>query len=355
MSNEPTAPAPTPATPATTPAAPAVTPTTSETPEQKVQRESDERSAVLQANSGDLMSQFLMLLLKAIFGSLNDTTSEYSEIDPQNAAPADPQRESKARLAILNPEVQSKLRDLANKYTTLPANISPFTVNATITSGLGKRSIALAGASHDHQGIDIVPEDKSTLADITVHNTMPGVVVRSETQRDKNGNMAGFGNWVEVACIDGTRRRYGHLREQGVPVGTVLDQGDTVGIMGNTGTSEGAHLHYEWRDADGTTLEPTINDKTYARNDRSYIRSTVLASNVTPGAPAPTQLASTTPPPKAPAPAAPKHPAAPAPTPAVAQQLLGMQLPKFDVADAYQGAKTAFNNGMSAIGSVLRG
>ena len=41
-------------------------------------------------------------------------------------------------------------------------------------------------------------------------------------QLDKNGKPAGFGNWVEVACIDGTRRRYAHLKERDVKVGDVV-------------------------------------------------------------------------------------------------------------------------------------
>ncbi|OYW13227.1 MAG: hypothetical protein B7X02_02630 [Rhodospirillales bacterium 12-54-5] len=107
--------------------------------------------------------------------------------------------------------------------------------------------------------------------------------MRSETQYDKNGKIAGFGHWVEVACIDGTRRRYGHLKTEGVPVGTVLRQGDAIGVMGNSGTSGGLHLHYEWRNANGQLMEPEINGKTYHNNDKSYVRTAVAGSSTRQG------------------------------------------------------------------------
>ena len=37
---------------------------------------------------------------------------------------------------------------------------------------------------------------------------------------------------------------YSHLRAEGLPVGTKIDEGDTIGFVGNTGSaSSGAHLH----------------------------------------------------------------------------------------------------------------
>lgn len=211
--------------------------------------------------------EFIGKFFQAIFGSLKDGDSEYSEIDKDNA------QQSNTRVAnakrLLDPAALKKFQALEHKYEGQKlADISPFKSVAEVSSNLGHRNVKIG--SHDHQGIDLIPAAGSSGAPVIV-NTMPGVVVRSETQRDKYGNMAGFGNWVEVACIDGTRRRYGHLKHQGVEVGTVLEQGDQIGIMGNTGTGSGAHLHYEWRDPDGKTLQPHINDKTFGRDDRSYI------------------------------------------------------------------------------------
>jgi murein DD-endopeptidase MepM/ murein hydrolase activator NlpD len=40
---------------------------------------------------------------------------------------------------------------------------------------------------------------------------------------------------------------YAHLKEQGLAAGTVVQAGDKIGLVGNTGNSTGAHLHFEIR------------------------------------------------------------------------------------------------------------
>ena len=53
----------------------------------------------------------------------------------------------------------------------------------------------------------------------------------------------------------GVLTRYSHLSTTLVDVGTVVDQGDPVGLAGSTGLSTGAHLHFElWRG--GHPLDP---------------------------------------------------------------------------------------------------
>jgi len=258
------------------------------TEETREQLEAEERArralaGQQQAESGGfltIMMKFFADLLKAIFGAFNDTTSEYSEIDQSRAKHSNRAVGAQAAEQFLATIGNGKLRDLAAKYEGKKlTNISPFDVEATITSGIGHRDVPIAGASSEHKGLDSVPTVSSG-APVRISNTMPGVVVRAETQYNKDGKVAGFGNWVEVACIDGTRRRYAHLASMNVKVGDVLDQGQKIGIMGNTGTGTGAHLHYEWRKPNGELLAVEMNGKAYHDNDPSYVRS-----KVSPGTP----------------------------------------------------------------------
>ena len=61
---------------------------------------------------------------------------------------------------------------------------------------------------------------------------------------------------VEVAHAEGVRTIYGHLRAVAVKPGMAVRLGDTLGQVGNTGTSTGAHLHFEVRDKKKRPLNP---------------------------------------------------------------------------------------------------
>lgn len=211
-----------------------------------------------------------MHLLEAIFGSFTDSDSEYSEISREDAAQVDRMSAEEFMRTVGN----GRLRELARQYEGVDLeNISPVAVSARISSGLGHRDVDhIPGASSEHRGLDIAVPDGTP-----IYNTMPGVVVRSETQRNRDGSIAGFGHWIEVACIDGTRRRYAHLSEQDVSVGTVVHQGDQLGLSGHSGVGSGPHLHYEWRRPNGSVAEPMIAGVRYRENDRSYVGTTVAA------------------------------------------------------------------------------
>lgn len=115
------------------------------------------------------------------------------------------------------------------------ANLSrPVEKPYVITQGYGK-----TGFSHNykgglHNGVDYVAKgDKKIMA------ATDGRVVGT-------GNMGyyGYGKWVAVDHGNGLVTLYGHLSSIKVYKGDKVDKGDKIGIMGNTGFSTGAHLHF---------------------------------------------------------------------------------------------------------------
>lgn len=58
-----------------------------------------------------------------------------------------------------------------------------------------------------------------------------------------------YGNYITITHEDGTKTRYAHLLYGSIPntiyAGATVEQGQMIAKVGSTGTSTGAHLHYE--------------------------------------------------------------------------------------------------------------
>ncbi len=64
-----------------------------------------------------------------------------------------------------------------------------------------------------------------------------------------SGWNGGYGNYVVVKHANGTQTLYAHMSTVSVGVGSQVSAGATLGAVGNTGQSTGAHLHFEVRGA----------------------------------------------------------------------------------------------------------
>lgn len=114
-----------------------------------------------------------------------------------------------------------------------------------VNSGYGMRTHPVWGGRRMHTGIDV---DADYGDDVVA--TLGGVVIRS-------GWNGGYGNAVEVDHGDGLSTVYAHLSELHVVVGDDVEQGETLGLIGATGTATDAHLHFEVRD-DGADVDPML-------------------------------------------------------------------------------------------------
>lgn len=109
-----------------------------------------------------------------------------------------------------------------------PAYIMPVS-DYVITSYVGPRW------GRNHNGIDLaVPVGTD------VYSSAPGTVIQS-------GWNGGYGICVTIDHGNGVIARYGHLSQTNAAVGQAVNQGDLIGLSGNTGNSTGPHLHFEMR------------------------------------------------------------------------------------------------------------
>ncbi|WP_412971381.1 M23 family metallopeptidase [Glaciecola sp. MF2-115] len=102
-----------------------------------------------------------------------------------------------------------------------------------LSSYYGVRKDPFTGRPSMHKGIDFAgKEGEEVIA------TGAGVVTWS-------GDRYGYGKLVEIDHGNGLRTRYGHNAELTVTVGDVVTKGQSIALVGNTGRSTGAHVHYE--------------------------------------------------------------------------------------------------------------
>jgi murein DD-endopeptidase MepM/ murein hydrolase activator NlpD len=95
---------------------------------------------------------------------------------------------------------------------------------------------------HGHNGVDLggLPIGSPVVA------SADGIVIIAKGNGGWNG---GYGNYVVISHSNGTQTLYGHLSSTKVSVGQKVEQGQTIGLLGNTGKSTGPHLHFEIRGA----------------------------------------------------------------------------------------------------------
>ncbi len=144
-----------------------------------------------------------------------------------DALPAD---RLKVNLSTLDIRLQhSQALEQAMRKVPLSAPLDSF----SITSSFGKRRDPINRKWAAHYGVDLGGVFKSP-----VYVTAPGVVTYA-------GWSGKYGRLIEVDHGAGLKTRYGHLHKILVKKGRYLKFRDKLGLLGSTGRSTGAHLHYE--------------------------------------------------------------------------------------------------------------
>ena len=101
-----------------------------------------------------------------------------------------------------------------------------------LSSPFGERESPTAGASSNHQGIDLAGPEGTP-----IYASRSGVVTVSTY-----GKAAGY--YVTIRHDDTYSSIYMHLKNYVVSKGTVVNQGQLIGYMGSTGIVTGSHLHF---------------------------------------------------------------------------------------------------------------
>ncbi len=145
-------------------------------------------------------------------------------------------------------EARKKAAAAGQSYKTISLGdikfIWPCPSSGRITSGFGGRSSPTAGASSNHQGIDI---GAPTGTDIVA--AAAGEVVVSTYSYSA-------GNYVMLSHGGGVYTVYMHASKLLVSAGDSVKQGQVIAKVGSSGYSTGPHLHFGVR-VNGTYVNPS--------------------------------------------------------------------------------------------------
>jgi len=146
------------------------------------------------------------------------------------------------------PNIPAIAKASLNNFGNNARMIYPLPSPVAVTSGFGWRVHPITGKSTFHQGIDLGAAEGTPV--YAVYN---GTVEVADW-------LGGLGKAVVISHGYGSETRYGHLSQILVQPGQSIKQGTVIGLVGSTGMSTGAHLHFElwernsgeWNVADAT-------------------------------------------------------------------------------------------------------
>lgn len=117
----------------------------------------------------------------------------------------------------------------------------------TLSSAFGPRKTNIPGASTNHRALDLaVPKNTP------VYAVLEGTVT-------EQGFTDTTGNYIKIEheTNPNISTRYLHFASPAThSKNAVVNQGDVIGYVGNTGTGSGPHLHFEVYDQNGNRLDP---------------------------------------------------------------------------------------------------
>jgi murein DD-endopeptidase MepM/ murein hydrolase activator NlpD len=117
-----------------------------------------------------------------------------------------------------------------------------------VDSPFGYRQLPWEEQGRLHAGVDIAaPSGQPILA------SADGVVARV-------GQDPGYGRFVELKHAEGLTTLYAHMNgfAPAIAPGAAVKAGETLGQIGSTGASTGAHLHFEVHDAKDRPMNPEL-------------------------------------------------------------------------------------------------
>ena len=174
--------------------------------------------------------------LESYEAQIDSAENEISEYEKDIKAQEEKIQAIEAEIRRQEEEARKKAEAEGKKYNTVSIGdisfISPCPSSSRITSPFGGRESPTAGASTNHQGVDI---GASSGSDILA--AAAGEVIISTYSYSA-------GNYIMINHGGGVYTVYMHCSQLLASVGQQVKQGEVIAKVGSTGYSTGPHLHF---------------------------------------------------------------------------------------------------------------
>ena len=136
-------------------------------------------------------------------------------------------------IALRAESLQAVTEYLMKQKDRLTATPALWPTEGHVTSPFGPRTSPFTGQPQHHTGVDIAAP--------------PGTPVRAPADGIVTfaGTLPGYGHALVLTHGFGFKSFYGHNQRNQVSKGQTVKRGQVIALVGNTGYSTGAHLHYE--------------------------------------------------------------------------------------------------------------
>ena len=156
-------------------------------------------------------------------------------------------------VAIEYAEGKWQMRKTEGETTTLPS-LRSVVITSSVSGALGQAGVPIESYTRISSpfGIRVHPITHTVRMHTGIDYAAPQgtrVLAPSDGVVSFRGWKGGYGNAIMLTHDNGMETLYGHLSAfiSGVDVGTRVNSGAVIGLVGSTGHSTGPHLHYEVR------------------------------------------------------------------------------------------------------------
>ncbi len=213
----------------------------------------NETMGQVQQTFGSIMDKMKPIQRDKEASSQNAASSEVTSSGEESSQPAESSQEAAGgEQTPVSETAVSTPTDATLQTVAYPEQLTP-PIEGKLTSAYGFRAYPLNGEADFHKGIDIAADEGTKI------KAAIGGTVETASYSDS------YGNYLTIQNDHGFTTWYAHCKKLLVSEGDKVKQGKKIALVGSTGDSTGAHLHFAMQ-KDGIWVNPldSFSENTYA-------------------------------------------------------------------------------------------